>query len=107
MLEYVFEDVRAEGYTKNEIFNAIRKIHLGDKVLIPGKLVDHPFEKYVRATVWQVCSYHTAFLLEYGYLRSLTNVDCMDVIVEQPSGFRSYDYETSLKDVMKAMGDVK
>lgn len=106
MLNITFDYEDAMLHTRKEIVGNMKRFRLGDEVLIPGKLVDMN-KKYIRATVWQICSHHVVFQMHIrkgvDIMRSLIHMDCIHVLIEKKSDFEVYSTETSLNDVLRAI----
>lgn len=99
-------EVRREGISKEEIIKSISWLRLGDRVLIPKRLMpefEHAKE-CIPATVKQICRHHIVFQLDNGIARSLSYYDCMNVWVDKPSDFTPYGNDRKIEDVGQAMG---
>ncbi|MCC2254600.1 hypothetical protein LKD70_09245 [Ruminococcus sp. CLA-AA-H200] len=86
IMQLEFEDTR-NNMSYDDVKN--HGFHVGDRVEIPGELIDMPMKPFVEATVQQICKYHVVFrLTEFGFSRSLQNMDCRHVEVVEPANVK-------------------
>lgn len=98
-------EARREGISRAEIVKSISGLRLGDRVLIPKRLMpefEHA-DEFIPASVKQICRHHIVFLLDYGIMRSLGYFDCMEVLLDKPSGFTPYGSDRKMEDVGRAI----